>query len=278
MNFNEDVVDLHLHTNHSDGHFSPRELIDKIELHGIQAVSIVDHDEVSAFPEAYEYGKSKNIEVIPGVELSVNFKNQDIHILGYCFDYQNAQLQTYLSLFRNERLKRADKIVNKLVSMGMTLDFEELVTCAGKGTVGRPHIAKLLVQHGYVFSFQEAFDKYLGDGKPANIEKYNLDINSAVSLIKKAGGVCSIAHPAIQIKDYDLIVLIKSGIQGIEVMHPKHNSNKQKLYKNFAEEYSLIQTGGSDFHGSEKGDDSLGKCNVPYKVIGELKKCSEFYK
>lgn len=277
MNFSiHGDADLHLHTTHSDGYFSPIQLIDKVHALGLRAVAIVDHDEISAISEAIHYGYSKGIEVLPGVELSISFNGQDVHILGYCFDFEDANLIRYLSLFREERLKRARSIVNKLAQEGLSIHFDDVMEKAGSGSVGRPHVANVLLEHGYVKSFQQAFDKYLGDGKPANIRKYSIDFETAQDLIHSAGGVCSIAHPGIQLSDRDVMTLIKLGVPCLEAVHPKHRAEKTRFYRNLAENHGLQITGGSDFHGGTKGEETLGKYTVPYQTVAELKKLTGY--
>ncbi|MFQ5648333.1 MAG: PHP domain-containing protein [bacterium] len=270
-NTNHGDVDLHLHTCHSDGYYTPNDLIDKVHSHGLSAIAIVDHDEIGALPEAIQYGKSKNIEVLPGVELSVYFRGQDIHVLGYCFDYHDSDLLDYLGLFRRERLKRARQIIEKLALSGIHISLDDVLEKGGAGSIGRPHIANVMLENGVIDSFQEAFDRFLGDGKPANVEKYKIDVYTAVSIVKSAGGICSIAHPGIQVQNRDLMPLFKMGIQGIEVVHPKHREEKTDFYRNLARNHGLLATGGSDFHGGPKGEEALGKYTVEYEIVGQMK-------
>jgi len=271
MNSNPSA-DLHLHTNHSDGYYSPAEILEKAHGQGISALAIVDHDEISALGEAREHGERLGIEVLTGVELSVTFRNYDLHILGYCFDPRSSQLLEHLDLFRKERVSRARRMVEKLAEMGMPISFQAVMKKAGQGSVGRPHIANVLVEDGFVSSFQEAFNKYIGNNKPAYVDKYKIDAVTAFGMIKSAGGVSVVAHPGIQLNDDDLFELIKLGVEGIEVIHPKHNEERRAYYAEIAAANALLQTGGSDFHGGYKGDDSIGKYNIPYETVEELKK------
>jgi len=269
-------VDLHLHTNHSDGYHSPIEVVDKAIWRGIETIAITDHDDVSALPLAIDYGLSKGVEVLPGIELSVRYKGLDVHILAYCFDFKNNNLSRYLMVFKKQRFKRAQKIVERLGELDIHIEFEDVVKVAGSGTVGRPHIANLLLAKNLVGSFQEAFDKYLGDGKPANVEKYSIDLQSAISMIRSAGGICSIAHPGIQLQNSDILDLIKYGVQGIEVIHPRHSPEKVRQYRALVETYQLVETGGSDFHGGEKGENALGNYTITYQSVTEIKKRTNF--
>lgn len=271
MNENNVYADLHLHTNRSDGFYSPTQVIDKARAHNLAAVAIVDHDEVGAIDEAFEYGKAHGVEVLTGVELSVSYRQHDLHVLAYCFDHRNPELCNYLELFKKERVKRAEKMSNKLAEMGMPISFDAVLQKAGEGTIGRPHVAHVLIDDGYVSNFQEAFNKYIGNGKPAYVDKYKFDIASAVNLIKTAGGICSIAHPGIQLSDDDLLALVKFGIEGIEVIHPRHSEKLTEHFSKLTAENGLLQTGGSDFHGGPKGEEALGKYKIPYDAVLKIK-------
>ncbi len=271
------LVDLHLHTTRSDGHYTPQQLIDKVVPFGFRAIAISDHDEIGAIAEATSYAETKGLEVIPGVELSVKFRGRDIHILGYCFDPDHPALIHHLDLLRGERVKRARQIVAKLTDIGLEIPFEAVIEKAGSGSVGRPHIAFTLMDYGLVDSFKEAFETYIGDGKLANVEKFSMDISTALDLIKSAGGICSIAHPGLLLTTEDLMLLIKSGISGIEIVHPRHNEERMQFYRLLAENHGLLGTGGSDFHGGSKGEEALGKYTVPYAVVEQMKQKADFH-
>lgn len=277
MDFNHAYADLHLHTNRSDGLCSPKELVDKALSCGMKAIAIVDHDEVSALDEAIPYGKEKGLEVIPGVELSVSYQQFELHILAYCFDYKNTQLVNRLNLFKKERIKRAERMVEILATLGMPISFESVLLKAGVGSIGRPHIAEVLVEEGYVFSLQDAFNKYIGNGKQAHVAKYKVDVNSVLRLINSAGGVCSVAHPGIGTTNEVLAMLIKVGLPAIETIHPKHNEYQTRYFSELAKRNGLVETGGSDFHGGRKGNEVLGKYKVSYEVVRKLQEMSSNY-
>ncbi|MFQ5863656.1 MAG: PHP domain-containing protein [bacterium] len=277
MTLKNGYADLHLHTNRSDGYCSPEELVDKALSHDLVAIAIVDHDDISALDEAIPYGEARGIEVVPGVELSVNYRNLDLHLLGYCFDHKDAELLDYLNKFKKERLKRAEKIAKILTKMGMPISFEAVLNKAGKGSVGRPHIADVLVEEGHVHSFQEAFDKYIGNGKPAYVAKFKIDVATAIGLIHSAGGVSSIAHPGLDMSKEDLVMLMKSGINGIEAIHPKHNEEQTHYFSDIAKKNGLLITGGSDYHGGKKGNEVLGHYKVSYEVVNQLKEFSSVF-
>ncbi|MCG8607746.1 PHP domain-containing protein [bacterium] len=264
-------ADLHLHTTHSDGQHAPKAVIDKCASTGLRAVSIVDHDDVSAISEATRCGENVGIEVIPGVELSVTWEGYDLHVLGYCIDHENADLINYLNIFKKARIERARQIVEKLGALGVTIPFEAVQHLAGPGTIGRPHIAQVLVENGLVKSFQDAFDRFIGDGKPANVLKYKIDLENALKLIRSAGGVSVVAHPGLQLDIREIEKLTQAGIDGIEVIHPAHDDDRVQLYRKLAYDHNLVETGGSDFHGGKKGDSVLGKHRIPYDWVTRVK-------
>jgi 3',5'-nucleoside bisphosphate phosphatase len=279
-----DFVDLHLHTTYSDGSFSPKEVVSEAKKAGIRAISITDHDITEAIPEAIEEGLKQGIEVISGVELSVELSNeakQEMHILGYCFDWKNSQLQDTLKYFRKEREKRGWIIYDKLVENKVFLEKEYFKTVAYNGSVGRLHFAKEMLKEGYVQNIAEAFQKYLSPGKPAYVPKARLRPDEALRIILKAGGVPVIAHPNIggYSNKNTLKSLISLGLKGIETWHSKHPASVIDNLKALANEMGLIATGGSDCHGALiDGKPLLGKLKIPYSVVEELKKMSQSLK
>ena len=188
-------ADLHMHTTFSDGVFSPYELIKKCKQKGLSIISITDHDSVASFPDAIEYGKEFGVEVIPGVELSALVEEKDVHILGYFVDYTNPNLLEYLEFFRRERVKRAERIVAKLNNINVPLKFEAVMDRAGKGAVGRPHIASAMVEGGFIETYHQAFEKFIGNGGPAYEKKFQLTLTDAIKLISSSGGLSFLAHP-----------------------------------------------------------------------------------
>ncbi len=250
-------VDLHMHTTFSDGFFSPQELIKKCSEKELSVISITDHDSVESFPDSIKYGKEYDVEVICGVELSTTIEEKDIHILGYFVDYTNSIFLETLQFFRAERKKRAERIIEKLNDLKIFITLADIEKYSGQGAIGRPHIANALVEHGYVRSYKEAFDKYLIPGSPAYETKFPFHSAEAIQLIKKSGGLSFIAHPGEYITENILRQLIKEGIDGIEVIHPSHSSEHINYYRGIVNEYFLLESGGSDFHGGRKNDDSI---------------------
>ncbi len=257
---NEDYIkaDLHTHTNYSDGKFTPAELVRRAKQKGIHYLAVTDHDSVEGIAEAIETGKEAGIEIIPGVELSTEYKGREVHILGYFFDYQNEELLEYLREFRILRRERAEKIVHKLNAMNIPLKFGDVVDkVEGNVSIGRPHIAFALIENNYINNYYEAFVKYIGDGKPAYEKKKNLPVHEAIKLITRTGGLSFVAHPGKNIRDDALIEIIEQGIDGIEVIHPSHSPEYVNYFQDFASQYFLLESGGSDFHGGRINDDSI---------------------
>jgi len=261
-------ADLHLHTTYSDGALSPSELIDRARQAGLTAISITDHDHTGALDEAMQVAAHRGIEVIPGVELSTMVGESDVHILGYFIDHRDARLQEYLALFRSERRRRAERIVRKLNSMNVPLTIDGVMRRAGSGSVGRPHIATALVEEGLIGTYQEAFTRYIGFGKPAYEKKYMISPREAIGMIAAAGGLSFIAHPSTFLEEGMLLDIIHAGIDGIEVVHPSHTAELTAHYRGIVGEYFLLASGGSDFHGGRRNDaDALGRYTV---TTGEL--------
>ncbi|MFG6495217.1 PHP domain-containing protein [Fictibacillus sp. UD] len=268
--------DLHTHTTASDGTFSPAENIKRALEKGLGAIAITDHDTVSGIEEAMlEASKHPNFECIPGIEISTLYKGQDIHVLGYYIDYKDEEFLSVLTNLTSVRDKRNEMILQKLNKLGININNSELEAKRhGDGNVGRGHIAEILMEKGIVQSLPEAFDKYLGKGKAAYATPERISPIEAIQIIKKAKGVPVLAHPGIYGADELIPLLSENGLIGIECCHPDHSSHQVIHYKKLAEEYSLIKTAGSDFHGFRNGEvfhGDLGSCSVPLSTIEKLK-------
>ncbi len=269
------TADLHMHTNHSDGTLNPVELARLAKAQGLDAVALTDHDTVTGLAELVAEVNKLGIEAIAGVELSAQFAPGTLHILGYGFDPQGPIAQK-LQDFQRARAERNPRILAKLSELGMPLTLEEVKTLSGaKGQVGRPHIAKALEVKGYA-TYEEAFDKYLTKGGPAYISKAGWTAQECIDLIHESGGVAVIAHP-VQMKLQGMALrekikeLADMGMDGIEVIHPDHKPEDQKLFMTLAEEFGLLPTGGSDFHGAHKPGIQLGQGHPPYAFWQKLK-------
>jgi hypothetical protein len=266
-------ADLHLHTTFSDGALSPSELIARASQAGLTTISITDHDHTGALDEAAASAAAHGIEVVPGVELSTIVGDADVHILGYFIDHHDQRLQEYLGLFRLERRKRAERIVEKLNALRLPLTLEAVLRQAGTGSVGRPHIATALVEEGLIGSYQEAFSRYIGFGKPAYETKYQITPREAIALVAAAGGLSFLAHPSTFIGEAVLQELIDAGIDGIEVVHPSHSPELVAHYSGIVSEYFLLASGGSDFHGGKRNDrDAFGKYTISTEYVEMMRR------
>jgi 3',5'-nucleoside bisphosphate phosphatase len=264
-------TDLHTHTNYSDGFFSPTELVELAYKSGIELLSITDHDNVNGIEEAEKAASKYGIEIIPGVEISTDIRNTEIHILGYFIDPANAELEHYLSFFRDERHKRAKRIVEKLNILGLEISIGDVLKHVKKGTIGRPHIAQALLENKLVNSYYEAFNKYLGNNAPAYEKKVHLSPQSAFKIISDAGGLSFIAHPG-NMPEILIKELIEDGVDGIEVIHPSHSADRTKFYRGIVNQYYLLESGGSDFHGGKREDEkNFGKIFTKSKVVYEMR-------
>jgi predicted metal-dependent phosphoesterase TrpH len=265
-------TDLHTHTIYSDGYYSPEKLIKKVQSHGIDTISITDHDSTNAMEEAALYADKYGIEIIPGVEISTDIRDTEVHILGFFIDPKNKELEHYLHFFRDERHKRAIRIVKKLNLLGLNISMEDVLALAKNSAIGRPHIAQALMAKGQVKTFFEAFYKYLGNHAPAYERKVHLSPQSAFKIINDAGGLSFIAHPG-KMPEILIKELIDAGVDGIEVIHPSHSPEQVKFYRGIVNEYFLLESGGSDFHGGKREDEeNLGKYFTSSKVVDAMRR------
>ncbi len=241
-------VDLHIHTKNSDGAFTVDQVLDVAEKRGLSTISITDHDTLSAYPYATEEGAKRGIEVITGAELSCELNGKDIHILGYFMDPHNKELCDALEKMRDARYHRAKQIVENLNNIGVDLQFSTVLRYAQEGAIGRPHIASALLHEELVFSFRDAFDRYLGYTSAAYVEKMQMSPTETFDLIKGAGGVPILAHPGVTKVDELIPQLVRMGLAGLEVYHSEHNSAVRRHYAGICRKHKLLFTGGSDFH------------------------------
>ncbi|MBN2104950.1 PHP domain-containing protein [bacterium] len=264
-------VDLHVHTYYSDGLLSPSKMVQMAKETGLSAVGICDHDTINGLEEAETAGQCYGIEVVPGIELSSQYKGRDLHILGYYFDLENLDLIDYIERFCAERYRRAAKMVGNLNQGGVHIRMDDVEDKAQGNSIGRPHIAEVLMEKGYVETFQEAFHRYIGYGADSYVEKYKLQPVQAIQLVSKAKGISILAHPGPVISDEIIIDLVKMGIDGIEVIHPNINQKRTRYLMDLAQTYGLLISGGSDCHGGRTGQICMGKYNVPYSFLESIK-------
>jgi predicted metal-dependent phosphoesterase TrpH len=254
-------VDLHAHTNVSDGTLSPTALVEAAARAGLAAIAVTDHDHVGALPAARDAGVRLGVDVVTGIELSVDGPHGEIHLLGYLFDERDPRLLARLSELRDARERRGDAIVERLRALGLPITRDDVQAEVGPGatSLGRPHVARALMRKGAVASVQEAFDLYLAEGRSAYVPKARLSPREAIALVHGAGGLAVLAHP-VTLRDADATAreLAALGLDGIEVVHSKHREVERARFAALAEELGLVQTGGSDFHGDTKPDVALG--------------------
>ncbi len=251
-------ADLHCHSLYSDGSLSPNQLIDLAKERNLQGLSLTDHDTFEGFFAGVAYAKEVGLRWMPGIEISTEFEGHNIHLLGYCFDVNDQELSTLCLKLKNDRKIRNRGILGLLAKMGISIDEEELLKIGDKGSVGRPHIAQILLQRGLVTSINQAFKKYLGEYKPAYYKTKRLQIEEAIKAIQKAGGLAVLAHPHL-IRDINLVdKLLKLPLDGLESFYSRFPRSQEEKWIQIANDKGWIKTGGSDFHGAPKPEIRLG--------------------
>jgi len=268
---NEKLVDLHVHTRFSDGTFTPKEVVDYALGIGLSAIAITDHDTTGGIAPALKAANGRDIQIIPGIEFTTEFEDQEVHMLGFFIDYLDSNFIKQLKALLVLREKRMFKMLERLVKKGVNLNIDDVRVVAGEGSVGRLHLAKALFQKGFVASVQQAFNVYIGAGKPCYVKGDRISPIDAINMINKSGGVAVLAHPNTMGDDGFISKFVKAGLKGIEVYHPDHNLAAVNHYKNIAQEYGLIPTGGSDCHGYGKGKILMGTVTMPYEILEKLK-------
>ena len=278
-------IDLHIHSTASDGTLTPAEIVAHACRLGLAAIAITDHDTVDGVHQILKNGFPQDIHFLSGVELSTapppEFPCQgSLHLLGYGFRYDDSDLAGQLQTLQDARRNRNPKIIAKLQALGIDITVDELETPGAKRQTGRPHIAKLLVEKGVAASFDEAFDRFLGNGQPAYVDKYRIECHHAIRLIRQAGGIAVLAHPALihptrpwALEDL-LSVLQTAGLQGLEVYYPEHSKAQTRHFLALARRHGMIATGGTDFHGAIKPGIEMGCADgtfmVPFTVYEAL--------
>jgi hypothetical protein len=278
-----DRIDLHLHTTHSDGSLPPAEVLALAHKAGVRALAITDHDITTGIPEALAAGAALGIEVIAGVEISSRYGDNELHILGYFLDWQDPTLNARLAGLRASRHTRNPQIIERLRALGVDITYDEVKELAGTESVGRPHIARVLMQKGYVQSAREAFDRFLAHGKPAYVPRELPDPPEAIAWIRAAKGVPVLAHPFWTGQEgeelFRLCEKLKAdGLGGVEVHYSTHNPKQTAELRDIAERLDLLVTGGSDFHGITKPDIAVGVgrggLSVPVLLLDLLRRAA----
>lgn len=269
-------IDLHVHTTCSDGMFSPEEAVEYAAKIPLAAIAITDHDTTEAIPKAEAAARAYNLEIIPGVELSVEMPQRvglELHILGYFLEYQNSSFQERLSYFRQKRHERAQLILEKLRGLNVYIEGNKFIERTNDNAIGRLHFAQALLEEGYVNNIQESFQRYIGFGKPAYVPKVRLSPAEAIEMITRIKGIPVLAHPYFAEINRDVIqYLVDLGMKGIEVFHSKHSNTDTERFIQCAREFNLLITGGSDCHGEiDKNEALMGNLMVPYEILERMR-------
>lgn len=244
------MIDLHIHSEYSDGFWNPREIVEDSIKKGLKIISITDHDVLAGYEEALFY-RNNSLKIIPGIELNTDGPLGELHILGYNFDPEHPSLKEHVLWRVEDRLQWGKRIVAKLKTLGFNISFGNCLARVGKGVLVRTHIADELVAAGYFHNSKQAYEELLKKGKPGFEERGTFSAVDAIKLIHEAGGLAFLAHPGMYKHDFNVHHLIDSGLDGIEVYHSKHTKKDQDYWRGLAVDRNLLISGGSDFHGPE---------------------------
>jgi len=276
------MIDLHSHTDQSDGTFTPAELIAEAKRIGLEALAITDHDTFRGYEQALPFAKEQGLELICGIELSTKFGGATVHMLAYFpWSPPAAGFRAWLDQLLESRRERNRRLIVKLQSLGLDITLEE-VESRGRTLTARPHFARVLIEKGYVKDMQQAFDQFLDESAPGYVERQEVPVDEAISRVIAAGGVASLAHPIrVARNDWDTLAIwvekmARAGMRAIEVFHSDHTPENVAYYQSLAQKFGLAVTGGSDFHGGNKPNIALGygmrrNLSVPYSVLENLR-------
>lgn len=267
-------IDLHTHSTASDGIYTPTELLQRAKQTGLRVLALTDHDSTGGLAEAAQAAAALDIDFIPGIELNTDVQGGEVHVLGYFPEFERPAFQAILKVLRDARERRGQRIVELLDEQGIHIEWDRVRSIA-QGAVGRPHVAKALLEAGYVQTIGEAFDKYIGSNCHAYVPRYRITPEDAVRLIASANGLPVMAHPADlpgldELRNW-LPGLKASGMVGLETYYGPYTPHQEQALRALADEYSLIPTGGSDFHGPGIHPTPLGGRPVPYEAVERLK-------
>jgi len=266
------AVDLHSHTTASDGTFTPRELVREAARRGVRVLAVTDHDSTEGLAEAEDEATGhRPLQIVPGIEINCDVEGGEIHVLGYYLEHEAPWFQDFCRAQRDERRQRVHRMAARLGELGMPIDAEEVFALVQEGSAGRPHVAQVMVKRGYVKSVREAFDRFLGAGKPGHVSRNKLTPEDAVRLIRRAGGVPVFAHPGLADRDAIIPSLVAAGLMGIECYYAEHSAAKTAAYVDTCGRLGLVSTGGSDFHGPRVRAAQLGTPAIPLAVWEALK-------
>ena len=265
------TADLHTHTAFSDGTESPVRVVELAAAAGLSVLSITDHDNVDALALASPVAARLGIELIPGIEMSAAAEGCEVHLLGFLFDLQHAGLRRHLAEQQARRVERVHEMVKRLQRAGVTIEAQEVFDVAGEGTVGRPHVARVLLKHGYVNSVAEAFTRYIGQNNPGFVPGSTMAPAQVMRVLRDAGGIPVLAHPIYLKRDELITTFVEQGLLGLEVFHCGHTPDRIRHYEQLADRLDLLKTGGSDFHGDAKEGSRIGSVKIPVALVDALK-------
>ena len=255
-------VDLHMHSTASDGSRTPADVVRAARAAGLAAIALTDHDTIAGLAEAQAEGAALGVRIVNGVELSAVVGDAETHLLGLHLQ-DTGVLERGLGALRDMRERRAQRIVEKLNATGVAISFGDVVAIADGGAIGRPHVARAMVASGWAVDLRDAFDRYLGAGKPAYVAKDQLSMADAIAMIHEAGGLAVLAHPGWAGTRERIEALVALGLDGVEVKHPGHSSSDTQRLKGLVELLGLVPSGGSDWHGAAEGARTIGMMQVP---------------
>jgi predicted metal-dependent phosphoesterase TrpH len=265
-------ADLHIHSTASDGKLTPADIVRQAAERGLTFIALADHDTVDGIAPAQAAAQVfPQLKVIPGVEISTDIPQGEIHVLGYFIDYTDHELGATLDRFRNSRLKRAQGMVAKLDDLGIHIDWQRVQQIAGGSSIGRPHIAQAMLEKGYIDSFKQAFVEYLGRNRPAYVEREKMTPAEAVELIVKAQGLPVLAHPLTVNEPEKMTIELKAaGLVGIEAYYDGYTAEEINRLVELADKHNLIATGGSDYHGLDTTETAIGDVDLPLESVERL--------
>lgn len=271
-------AELHSHTTYSDGMLSPAELVRAAQRLGLVALAVTDHDTVAGVAPARRAATRASLELIAGIEFSSNQEGKEVHVLGLFIDETETTLAEAVERSSAYRRQRGRHIVERLDDLGVQVDPGSVDRIAGDGSVGRPHIARALVEAGHTGSVEEAFRRYIGIGRPAYVPKPTLPASEVVDVIHTAGGVALLAHPgSSRVSDEMIVALVETGLDGFEIYHPKHGKDQQARLEALCRRLEVLPSGGSDFHGPGAGHTRLGEHAVPLAWVEGLRERAATY-
>ena len=270
------AIDLHVHTNRSDGTFTPTEAVKLAAERGLSGIAVTDHDTTEGLAEASDAAREAGIELLHGVEFSAEYQKTSIHVLGYFMDLDDEAFQEELTRLRDDRFRRGEMIVEKLKELGYDISFERVREIAGGGNIVRPHIAQAMVEAGIVPTEKDAFtEDFIADGGRAGVSKHALDPLDAVDLIVRAGGACVLAHPGMwgdqtSVPDELIEAMASRGMAGLETDHTDHTPEQREKYRTTAERLGVVATGGSDCHGTRYDPIRMGSFTTDAERVETL--------